>query len=301
MHVSYGHFFQTPNFFYLYVNPEFDIFPLQSTPSPPPESQLNTVGNAELEPQKTVIYEIGIQQQLGAEFGISATAFYKDIRNLLGTEVLETVQGRKYGRYINRDYAFARGITLEFEKRHSSGVSANIDYTYQIAKGNASDPNTAFLDAQTDPPKETEKQFVPLDWDRRHQINATLTLGNIGNYALSFITKYGTGLPYTPTFQNVQTSIENSARKPSDFTVDVYLYKNISWAGLKYQFFVRAFNVFDRLNEQNVFTETGRAGYSLAPTYEGPPRGINTLEQFYVRPDFYSQPREIQIGLELKF
>jgi outer membrane receptor protein involved in Fe transport len=32
IHVSYGHFFQIPNYFYLYNNPEFDIFPLQSTP-----------------------------------------------------------------------------------------------------------------------------------------------------------------------------------------------------------------------------------------------------------------------------
>ena len=106
---------------------------------------------------------------MGTDFGVSLTAFNKDIRNLLGVEVLQTIQGQKYGRYINRDYGFVRGITLEVTKRHSAGVSATIDYTYQVARGNASDPNTAFLDAQTDPPNETEKEFVPLDWDRTHQ------------------------------------------------------------------------------------------------------------------------------------
>jgi outer membrane receptor protein involved in Fe transport len=264
---------------------------------------LNTVGNAGLKPQKTVIYEIGLQQQLALNFGITVTAFYKDIRNLLGTQVLETLQGIRYARYINRDYGFVRGITFEFEKRYSHSIGASIDYTYQIAKGNASDPNNAFLDAQTDPPKETEKELVPLNWDRRHQINATITLGKPGNYAASFIGRFGTGLPYTPTFQNVQTAFENSGRRPNVFSVDMYAYKNFRLYGLQYSFFVRAFNLLDRLNEQDIFSDTGRAGYTLAPLYVGGlhPRGINTLDQYFTRPDFYSEPRRVQLGLELKF
>ncbi len=303
IHVSYGHFFQVPNFFYLYTNPEFEIYPLQSTPSPPPQSLLNTVGNAELKPQKTVIYELGLQQQLGDIFSLSVTMFYKDIRNLLGTQVLETIQGIKFARYINRDYGFVRGITFEFEKRYSSGISTSIDYTYQIAKGNASDPNTAFLDAQSDPPKETEKELVPLNWDRRHQINATLTLGKPGGYSASLVARYGTGLPYTPTFQNVQTAVENSGRKPAIFDVDLYFYKDFQFKGLKYTFFFRVFNLFDRLNEKEVFADTGRAGYTLAPLYMGGlrPRGLNTLEQYFIRPDFYSEPRRIQFGIEFGF
>ncbi|MDQ7053638.1 MAG: TonB-dependent receptor [candidate division KSB1 bacterium] len=93
IHVSYGHFFQIPNFRYLYTNPEFDIFPLQSTPSPPPQSLLNTVGNAALKPQKTIMYEIGLQQQLTDNLGLYVTVFNKDIRNLLGTEVRTTLAG----------------------------------------------------------------------------------------------------------------------------------------------------------------------------------------------------------------
>lgn len=303
IHVSYGHFFQVPNFFYLYTNPEFDVYPLQSLPSAPPQSQLNIIGNANLKPQKTVIYELGLQQQLGTEFGLSVTAFYKDIRNLLGTEVLRNYQGVRYARYINRDYGFVRGITFEFEKRHSSGISASVDYTYQVAKGNASDPNTAFLDAQTDPPKETEKQLVPLNWDRRHQINATLTLGTPGRLMASIITRYGTGMPYTPTFQNVQTAVENSANKPDEFNVDLFLNKDFELFGLKYAFFVKIYNLLDRKNELDVFTDTGRAGYTLEPLYTGGlrPRGINTLSEYFIRPEFYSEPRRIQIGFEVGF
>ena len=303
VHVSYGHFFQVPTFEYLYTNPEFDIFPLQSTPSPPPNSLLNTVGNASLKPQKTVIYEIGLQQQLGEEFVLDVTGFYKDIRNLLGTEVKMTLQGIRYGRYINRDYGNIRGITIAFEKRPSNGIAASIDYTFQIAKGNASDPNNVFLDQQTDPPTESEKQMVSLNWDRRHQVNCSVTLGDPGNYGLSFIARFGTGFPYTPSFENIPTAVENSARRPNIYSVDIYTYKNLKFGPLHYSLFLRVFNLFDRLNELNVFNDTGRAGYSLAPIYSGGlrPQGINTLDEYFVRPDFYSNPREIQLGFSVNF
>ncbi len=303
IHVSYGHFFQIPNFFYLYTNPEFEVYPLQSTPSPPPQSLLNTVGNASLKPQKTVIYEIGLQQQIGQEYGLNITAYFKDIRNLLGTQVLYTLEGFRYARYINRDYGYVRGITLDFEKRYSHGVSASIDYTFQIAKGNASDPNSAYLDQQTDPPKETVKQLVPLNWDRRHQVNATITLGIPGKYAVTIVGRFGTGFPYTPTFQYVQTAVENSGRKPNVYNVDIYAYKDFTLWSLDFSLFFRVFNLFDRLNEREVFTDTGRAGYTLAPLYVGGlrPRGINTLEEYFIRPDFYYEPRQIQLGLQLEF
>jgi len=72
---------------------------------------------------------------------------------------------------------------------------------------------------------------------------------------------------------------------------------------LKYTFFFRVFNLFDRLNEKEVFADTGRAGYTLAPLYMGGlrPRGLNTLEQYFIRPDFYSEPRRIQFGIEFGF
>ena len=287
----------------MFTNPEFDILPLQSIPSAPPHSELNTVGNADLKPQKTVIYEIGLQQQLASDLGLVVTIYNKDIRNLLGTEVHQTLQGIKYGRYINRDYGNVKGVTIALDKRPAYGVSATLDYTFQIARGNASDPNSAFLDQSTDPPMQTEKKMVPLNWDRRHQINLTLALGNSDNYNISIIGRYGSGLPYTPTFQNIQTAVENSARRPNFISADLYAYKIIPLKDLRFYVFLRVYNLFDRKNETDVFSDTGRAGYSLAPLYTGGlrPRGLNTLDSYFIRPDFYSAPREVNIGFTLEF
>lgn len=300
LHVSYGHFFQIPNFEFLFSNPEFELYPTQDFGStPPPERTPNTIGNADLKPQRTVIYEIGLQQQLGEEFALDLTAYFKDIRNLLGTQVLETVTGIRYARYVNRDYGNVRGFTVSFEKRRSNGLAATIDYTYQIAKGNASDPNSAFLDAQAN--REPTKELVSLEWDRTHSLNVTLTAGDPSRYSLGLISKLGSGLPYTPTAQNVRTGVENSERRPYFMNFDLYAYKNLRWAGLKTNVFVRVYNLFDRKNELQVFSDTGRANYSLSALTSGTVFGLNNLSEYFTRPDFYSEPRQVIAGVTLEF
>jgi len=301
IHVSYGHFFQTPNYFYLYTNPEFDIDPLQSSVAPPPQSLKNTVGNANLKPQRTTIYEIGFQQQIGELYGLSMTVYFKDIRNLLGTQVFQTLEGIRYGRYINRDYGFVRGFTLELEKRYASYFALNLDYTYQVAKGNASDPNNAFLDAQAN--KETVKQLVPLDWDRRHQLNVSLQVGTPSLVMASVIARYGSGMPYTQASRVVQPLVENGGRKPDVFNMDLYLNKQFQIGKFKYGVFLKVYNLLDRLNELQVFQDTGRATYSTEPLYfgAGRPRGLNTLEDYYIHPEYYSAPRRVQLGVQVGF
>jgi outer membrane receptor protein involved in Fe transport len=300
-HVSYGHFFQVPNFLYLYTNPQFNIDPLQSSLAPPPESLKNTVGNAELKPQQTTIYEIGLQQQLSSIYAITLTVYFKDIRNLLGTEVLHTINSIRYGRYINRDYGYVRGVTFTFERRFVDGIAANIDYTFQISRGNASDPNNAFLDAESN--RETEKVQVPLDWDRHHQLNASLNFGQPKDYIFSVVTRFGTGFPYTTQTRVITPYVENGGRKPSQFIIDLYFNKNFNLGSFDTAFFIRVFNLLDTRNEVNVYPGTGRATYSLIPIYtaEENPRGLNSLDQYLARPHFYSKPRLVQLGLEFNF
>lgn len=48
------------------------------------------MGNADLKPEKTVVYEIGLQQALTDDWKLEATVYYKDIKNLLGQEIINT-------------------------------------------------------------------------------------------------------------------------------------------------------------------------------------------------------------------
>ncbi len=173
------------------------------------------------------MYEIGLQQELTPTIGVTLTGYYKDIRNLLGLEIHIKNDFKKFGKYVNRNYGSVRGITLSFEKRLAGGFGANVDYTYQIAKGDASDPNDDYNKAQASPPIESNRAFVPLSWDRRHSLNATLTLGTPNDFIASVIARFGSGLPYTPSLLNQRTGLENSDTRPAFYTVDMYCTKEI--------------------------------------------------------------------------
>jgi len=291
LHFSYGYFFQMPPFRYLYANSEFEV----------QIGRLQTLmGNADLNPQRTIVYEVGLQQQLSSDLAIDVTMFYKDIRDLLGTKIEQTLQGDRYARYINRDFGNARGLVFALNQRHSNWMSAGIDYTFQIAEGNASEPNAAFIDSRAN--REPEKRMVPLDWDQRHTLNASLTLSPSRNSNITLLGRYGSGLPYTPKFLNVRRAFENTARSKPTFTLDLQANYDVKLAGLTTSFFLRVFNLTDRRNEVVVYPSTGRAGFNLESLQSGTPKGINTVEEFYTNPSFhFAAPRQVRLGVTFRF
>ena len=187
VHLSYGHFFQIPPFEDLYKNPNFRI-PLTGNY---PDFIGNIIGNANLQPQRTTMYEIGLQQELAPNLGITVTGYYKDIRNLLGLQLFLKNNFVKFGEYVNVDYGAVQGFTISLDRRLTNGFGANLDYTYQVAKGNTSDPEDDFNKATANPPIAINQELVPLNWDRRHSLNLTVTAGDPKNLLASFIVRLG--------------------------------------------------------------------------------------------------------------
>ncbi len=297
VHISYGHFFQMPAFDFLYKNPNFRIPGTGNFP----DFVGSVIGNADLQPQRTTMYEIGLQQEIFENVGVTLTGYYKDIRNLLGIENFYKGNVRKFGEYINHDYGDVRGITVSFERRLVGGFGATIDYTFQVAQGSASDPNEDFNKAQATPPIPINLSLVPLSWDRRHALNFTVTAGSPHTILASLIGKLGSGLPYTPSLENQRTGLENSANMPTYFNADLYLTRDIILFDLPFSLFIKVYNVFDTPSEINVFTDSGRAGYTIQLTQAQPPHGVNTLADYFTRPDYYSPPRQVILGATISF
>ena len=296
LHFSYGHFFQNPSFSYIYDNPEFEV---------PAASGVNsTMGNANMEPQRTTQYEVGFSQQFGRDIGLEITGYYKDIRNLNATEIKNSfIAGDRYGMYVNKDHANSKGLTLALSKRSSQKFSGNLDYTFSVSEGNASDPTAAFYDEQSD--IEPEKMLIPLDWDQRHTINGTATYHLSKSSGASIVFNYGSGFPYTTTNADGQrTSFENNGRRPPTYNVDMRAFHNVALSNsIQLSFHVNVYNLFDIRNELTVYGDTGRASYSLIPTYTPQYSGpmLNTLDEFLVVPSYYSAPRQVKIGLSISW
>lgn len=303
IHFSYGHFAQMPPLRNMYVNSEFE-FPVNSAP---------TYGNTNIRPERSVQYEMGLQQQLGGTMAIDVTGFFKDIRDYLALQNVRfsTVSGEdQFSIYLNKDYANVKGVTIALTKRRAPNglLSANIDYTFQSAEGNNNNANAFFFNFLSG--RENEFELIPLDFDQRHIVSSTVTLTKPQNWSASFISQFSTGYPYSPLIfnQNID-DLPNSGRKPSQFKLDAHIYKTLSLGGMDVRTFVKVFNVLDKLNQSFVFDDTGSADYSLGnqrgehaawePFYGQV--GIHDFEEYTSRPQYYSAPRSISIGATISF
>lgn len=300
IHFSYGHFYQLPPFRYLYTNPDF-----KNTGSTP------TYGNANLNPEKTVTYEMGLQQQLSETVAFNVTGFYKDVRDLLALQEIRISTSETYFKYVNKDYANIKGITFSLTKRKLPDdlFGASLDYTFQFAEGNETGSSAFFLDLSSG--RQSEKIPVPLNWDQNHTLNGTITFGTAKNWTLTFVGSISTGLPYTPVLmeQNIYLR-SNSERKPLSMNVDLLFEKSFNFEVVVATLFVKIFNLFDTLNERFVYDDTGRATYTLESTKGGPQEtnrlsqripGLKSADEYFVRPNYYSAPREVRLGLSLEF
>ena len=307
LHFSYGHFFQIPSFQYLYQKPGYKV----TTSS----GVQGVYGNPNLNPQKTVMYEFGLQQQIADAASFDVTGFYRDTRDWVSSSAQIPVRDAAtatsyYTIFINRDYANTRGVTLSYNSRPTEAVTLNVSYTFQIAEGNNSNPEDEQAAAQAN--REPTKILSPLNWDQTHTANLTLGL-NENHWGVFLLGRYGSGLPYSPVLNQADSRGEdasralpsNSRRRPANYTFDLRAFKNFILAPLEFSFYIKVFNLLDRRNELDVYGETGRSTATLralgGEVAASDPGRFNKAAEYIIRPDFYSEPREIQFGIDINF
>jgi outer membrane receptor protein involved in Fe transport len=301
IHFSYGHFYQLPPYRFLYTNPNFED--IAGTP---------VYGNSNLNPEKTVTYEVGLQQQLSESVAFNVTGFYKDVRDLLALQEIRISTSATYQKYVNKDYGNIKGITFSLTKRKliSDLFGVSIDYTFQVAEGNETGADAFFIDLSSG--RQSEKLTVPLAWDQTHTLNGVVTFGSDKDWTVTLVGNLGTGLPYTPQLTEGRLYLRsNSERKPMQTNVDILAEKSFEISDLLLTLFVKIFNVFDTKNERFVYDDTGRATYSLEQTKGGAeetnrlarlyPGVIKSADEYFVRPTYYSAPREVRLGVSLEF
>lgn len=303
LHFSYGHFYQMPSLIRLY---SYDGFGAGIVP---------TIGYADLKPEKTVLYEFGLQQQFGEYIALEATAFYKDIRDLLASQSIyyeSSIYGpSNYSVYLNKDYGTVKGFTLSLAKPYdrNSHLAGHFDYTYQTSEGNDVRDGSFYFSQfnETEEPKE----IVVLGWDQTHLINATVTYSVPQKWGISIIGKLASGWPYTPIIPLANyTPLALSERKPWQKNVNIRAHKAVVLGGFEFTLFAKVFNVFDTKNERYVYDDTGRSGYTFVNqstqetkefiSHYGEP-GIHTWSEYQIRPNYYSSPRSVSLGFSMEF
>jgi outer membrane receptor protein involved in Fe transport len=302
IHFSYGHFFQTPDFQYLYDNPDFKMSQSGGT---------YILGNANLKPQRTTQYEIGLQQQLSDDIGLDVSVFYRDVRDWVGTTPMIATYNPavKYMQYTNKDYENVRGFTVKLEKRMTRNLAARVDYTYSKAEGTYTSPADAYTAYNSN--QEQRLALIPMGFDQPHTLNAVLRY-KLSDWMFSMIGNIWSGTPYTPTFRSGEAVgsgsysglQQNSQRKPIQRNVDLTIDRGVNVGGLRFNVFMNIYNVFDLHDVTNVYSDTQKADETSTrdPQMAGyDAKRIGTVEEWAKQPSWYTSPREIQLGLSVGF
>jgi outer membrane receptor protein involved in Fe transport len=296
-HFAYGHFFQIPRFYDLYRNNGLnDILANDAL-----------VGNPGLEPEETVAFEAGIKQQLGRDYALDITAYYKDISNLISS--FYYFSGRDYTIFINADYGRVQGVDVSLNKRYSNYFSGALNYTYMVALGNESDPIEGYSLFREESANLKPNRNFYLDFDRRHNLslNVNISFPNefgpqilnihpLQNVSANFVFTAASGLPYTPSSRDPDATVEpekNSARKPWVNQLDLRVSKELFWNDVVFNAYVTIENLFDRINVLRVWTATGK------PWDQGPTSNYTKDRQ--ANPESVDVRRTIKAGLIVRF
>ncbi len=319
LHAQYGHFYQRPRWDDLFTS----MNQAQTGGTP-------LIGNPDLDPEKTVAFEVGIAWNPYEDYLIDVTGYLKDVKNWINTRpgrewypenFGEPLARKNYSIYDNQDYAFARGVEFNLSKEYGSNISGRFTYTlgWVKAKNSYSIGTQSARDNYIEPPL-----ALPAGWDQRHGfiVNFGLRYGKgehpkelpwlPGNWNLNMIFNARSGLPYSPTDAS-STPIPGqtmSQRTAWTGTLDLNFTKYFEVWKVKPSFWLEIRNLLDRKNIQHVDDNYGRAGQPSAfDDYTGRSGWVNDSQSpNYVQdpyagpnPEAWDNPRFIRIGLGLQF
>ena len=292
LHFSYGHFFQNPDFEYLFENNQYDL-----------NVREPLFGQPNLDAQRTISYEVGLSHQFSDNVAMNLTAYYRDITGLIGTRYyFPYVDGRYtgYTLYVNEDYANIRGFELTVDVRPNRYFSGGLTYTYSIAKGSASSETEQY------PGTEESTQLYFLDFDRTHVFNAsgtyTIPEGEgpmifntsvFENMDFSVIFKASSGAPYTPSGRDIGFVEKNSLRQPGVYNLDLMIGKEFEFTNsLRLRVFAEILNLTDHRNILYVYGDTGDPTFTTVGGYS---------KEYMEDPSNFGPPRSIRLGFTLRF
>ncbi len=271
------------------------------------------VGNATLEPQITVTYEVGLQHQIGDYYVLDVTAYYKNIYNYPSIEEVE-LHGEsqtKYWQYVSRDYGSAKGLDMNLSKRVSNYIGGTASYSLAWALGNnegisfASDENL--------------REFY-LPWDIRQSASLNLQFlvtkdedfkvpfteiylpyfGKFGDFSANFVYSITSGVPYTAATNEGTAKERYDSRYPWTQLASMKISKKISLgekSNLKVYYDIQ--NLFNATNYDFIYSITGDP-YFAGGQINGDDFDEISAEQQFMYKNAWHNPSNVGEGRTMK-
>ncbi len=267
---NYGYFFQRPPMERMFAYLWFDRN----------QADLN-MGNPNIDPQKTIAYEVGLSTVLTQNMALDITLYQKNMFNLEGYRIRRSLTLDWFFQAFNEEYAESKGFELTLRKRYSDYFGGSISYSFSKAEGTSSDVTqitrypllnlTYARQLGYEPlyPQDT----MPMDFDQIHTVYINLdfsvpygqgpTLFNrklFSGFGANIISTIHSGRPYTQVtayIENVTSDRYNSARYPWTYTVDGKFYRDFKFLGQELTVSLEVYNLFNLQKPFSVFEGSG--------------------------------------------
>ncbi len=297
--------------------------------------------NANLKPERTVTYELGFQQRVGANSALKLSAYYKELRDMIQSRYYLYVPApvNAYETFDNLDFATVKAFSVSYDLRRTGNIQMNLAYTLQFADGTGSNTESS----RSLGSRGIQRTLFPMSYDERHRISAIVDyrygsgkayngpriagLDILANTGLNVAVITVSGRPFTAAIQpesfgssGIKGAV-NGSRLPWNSTVNMQLDKqfNLTKEGAKrsigMNIYVRVSNLFDRRNIQGVYAYSGEPdddgflnsarGALLLANATGAGQSAEAYLASYqwrmLNPDNYSLPRRVFLGAIFDF
>ena len=250
--------------------PDFQYF-LDSTIGDSLRTDLRRQGNPNLSFELGTTYEIGVSHLFNDHFAVAATAFRKNLDELVTGSVRPGDFGTA-GVFTTSDFGRVRGIELSARARWP-GVSVRGGWAWQKATG-----LTSGLDNDTAQVEEPGLAEFPLAFDRRHSIDLAVFLGRGGGAEVPWSATLTTAAQSGYPFFNERASSDTPPMSVDGKELDPYLpwtwttdlraswdFGSLSVCGLcSWRVFADGRNILNRKNIIGLRRPTGSVSPTLA-------------------------------------
>ena len=274
---GWGHYYQYPDFFKAFqgMNRQYALYP-----APNVRSVLGAVAVGDIEEEKTINYEFGVQVRLTDLLSADITGFYRKISNLIGTVVVEgyiaSGATQKFPAFDNINSATVKGVEVSLVKRFDNYFAGFFNYTFAQALTTSS--------LLFEVPRDEAREF-PADWDQTHVASLGLTVELPSRWSFSLLGTIASGLPYT----YVQFE-PNAERSPWIGQFDAMVSKSFGLGPVDLRAFLQVYNIFNRRNIWWVYADSGQPGVDANPS---------TSDDYTNNPSMWGPGLRVQAGLAI--
>jgi hypothetical protein len=130
------------------------------------------INNPNLRPTKNIQYEAGFKQKISNNASITASSFYREMRDMIQVQQLINAYPISYTTFTNLDFGTVKGFIFDIDFRRMNNLQLKGSYTMSFASGTGSSFTSNRNASNNVDGFSAIRVLLPLDFDQRHQFRA---------------------------------------------------------------------------------------------------------------------------------